>query len=212
MHINCSTLHRSVSMVILLPSLCAAASAPVAVRQMGALTVPQCSSISLHAAFLAEETPGQGTGFLLSLENRQQSPVEIPIPMPLSVDWYAKVGNQWSWRASSGAGGSLVNAFNGKGPLFAISGASYKAAWVLRRIAPHETYTWTVFAGSAPPLSYRPSCEHCNATTEAEYEAVLAYAFIAKAEDRSALSCGLRSNAIVMPPLAPEKRGPSRTR
>lgn len=214
MHIGRCFLSRLSGVFPLLLTLWPAAEMRPHVSGPPPVMVPQCPSVVLHAAFLAEENTGQGTGFLLILENRRAIPVQIPMPMPLSVDWYGKEGTRWSWRASSGTGGSLVDALNARGPVFAMQAESYNVPWELVQVAPHETYTWAVFSRSAPALNYRPGCEHCSSTTTTEFQAVLAYGFLAKAKAGAPapLSCGLRSNAIVMPPLARASLGSASTK
>ncbi len=171
--------------------------------------VPQCTAVSLRASFLAEETPGRGAGFLLELHNDTSSPVEILDPTPLSVHWYAKTAGRWLWRASSGSGGSLVNAFSPKGPVFATVQASANEPHPTRTIAAGGTYTWTAFSGGDPVLRYRPGCEHCKYPGEEQYQAVLAYAVLPSAPQSAGnfLKCGLRSEPVVMPPLPDPQMG-----
>ena len=171
--------------------------------------VPQCRDVTLSASFLAETTPGQGSGFYLTVQNRRAAPIAIPDPAPLSVHWYAQTGQRWLWRASSGSGGSLVNALREKGPLFADPGPPAAAPAAMRLIAGHSSYNWTVFAGANPVLRYRPGCQHCAYQGEEQFHAVVAYAYLpsekAAPEPNSTaarlLHCGLRSNPVVMPPL-----------
>jgi hypothetical protein len=173
------------------------------------ITMPQCSDVHLRASYLVEERPGGGPGFLLAIENDRTAGIAIPDPPPLSVHWYAQTGQRWLWRASSGAGGSLVNALREKGPLFADPGAPSAAPPVRREIAGHSSYTWTVFAGANPVLRYRPGCQHCTYQGEEQFHAVVAYAYqpsekaVAEPNSTAArlLDCGLRSNPVVMPPL-----------
>ncbi|RRA47738.1 hypothetical protein D1Y84_04935 [Acidipila sp. EB88] len=163
-------------------------------------TVAQCRDVSLHAAYLAEEKAGEGAGFLLSIRNDRASAIEVADPMPLGVDWYAGNGSSWQWRASSGYGGSLLNALDPKGRMFVYSsatGVSY------RTIAPHAEYSWPVFSKSSPNVLYRPGCQHCGYQGEEQFRAVLSYAFTvgAAAHPPDLLNCGLRSGPVVMPRL-----------
>ncbi len=178
----------------------AAAGLPAGGR---AQSVPQCSGVSLQASYLAEEKPGGGPGFLLEVRNRGNAPIAIVDPVPLSVHWYAASGGHWLWRASSGSGGSLVNALRESGPLFAEQQPANSPELATRTISPHGSYRWTVFSGDMAALRYRPGCEHCNYGGERQFRAVLAYAYLAASTDHTPglLRCGLRSAPVVMPPL-----------
>ena len=167
-------------------------------------TLPQCRDVELRAAYLAEEKPGQGPGFYLQIENRRAVQINIADPAPLSIHWYARSGGRWLWRASSGDGGSLVNAFRESGPVFAAKGSLRGLELQTRTIAAHATYSWSVFTAQMPALRYRPGCQHCTYQGEEQYQAVLAYAYLPSGSDASTpfLHCGLRSKPVVMPPLA----------
>jgi hypothetical protein len=173
------------------------------IAHQGYPVVPQCRDVVLTAAYLAEEKPGSGPGFYLQIENRRNEPISIAKPAPLSVHWYARSGGHWLWRASSGEGGSLVNALREKGQVFAEKASANNAGTDVRTIAPHSTYSWSVFTGQFPDLRYRPGCQHCAYVGEEHYQAVLAYAYLpaAGASARPLLRCGLRSQPVVMPPL-----------
>lgn len=175
------------------------ASSPVQSRLRSAAEVAQCKGVTLDGAYLAEENPGQGPGFLVTLRNLTDSPVTIVDPPPLSVHWYAEVKGRWLWRASSGSGGSFVNALHESGPLFAQQLPS--APVRTRSIPAAGVYSWAVFSGSNTDLAYDPGCERCSYSGEARYRAVLAYAVLSPANDQGKLllRCGLRSNPIVMP-------------
>ncbi len=189
------------------------ASAPVV--SPTAPTLPQCARVSLQAEYLAEEHPAQGTGFLLTVRNDSDEAIAIADPTPLSVDWYAEVHGRWLWRASSGSGGSLVNALRPLGPLFAYQAPAGVRPPAARLIQAHASYEWTAFARQAPTLRFRPGCEHCQNPGEDHFRAVLSYAYLPRADgaptgsvlglpafDSALLRCGLRSQPVVMPPLA----------
>lgn len=190
--------------LLLLPLFGVAMPCLAARFHSGVPTVPQCRDVTLRASYLAEEKPGAGAGFLLTLHNASSEPVSVPAPVPLSVHWYAFSAGHWLWRASSGSGGSLVNAFNERGPLFAVQLSVGSPHPLLHTIAPNGEYTWAVFSGGTPALRYRPGCEHCAYQGERQFRAVLAYAYLPVADDPRAglLRCGLRSTPVVMPPLA----------
>ena len=170
-------------------------------------SVPQCPHVTLTADYLAQEQAGQGSGFLLQINNNEAAAIAIPDPLPLSVHWYAEHAGHWLWRASGGSGGSLVNALHEHGPLFAAIQAPGTIPFATRVIQPHASYSWTVFTGQTPALQFRPGCEHCTYQGEDQFRAVLAYAFIPAARSASSgqiplLPCGLRSAPVVMPPLS----------
>jgi len=174
----------------------------------GVETVAQCKNVTLHAAYLAEEVAGQGPGFLVEIRNEGPAPIGVADPVPLSVDWYAATGTRWLWRASSGSGGSLVNASNARGPVFVSRGPIAYHAKEMRIVPAHAAHTWAVFSGTAPTLRYWPRCQHCNYQGEEKYRAVLAYAYHPDTKDPASplLQCGLRSNPVIMPPLAEQQR------
>ena len=166
-------------------------------------SLAQCKGVRFSAAYLVEERPGQGPGFLLTVTNERAVPIAIPDPAPLSVDWYVEQGRSWSWRSSSGSGGALVDASRPVGPLFParqrVDPVNFKF------ISAHGSYDWAVFSGEVPALQYRPGCEHCGYTGETRFRAVLAYAYVPSGPGvtpKELLHCGLRSNPVVMPPLS----------
>ncbi len=73
-------------------------------------------------------------------------------------------------------------------------------------IAPHQSYSWSVFSGDTPALRYRPGCQHCTYQGERQFRAVVAYAYLPTGTDADAnlLRCGLRSEPVVMPLLPQE--------
>lgn len=165
-------------------------------------TVPQCSDVTMQASFLVEEKPAQGSGFLVTIHNDRPQAIAIRQPTPLGIHWYAVSGSRLTWRASSGSGGSLVNALRPDGPLFATEQED-PAATQSVTIPAHATYSWSIFSAQAPALRFRPGCEHCNYQGEEQFRAVLAYAYLPGSQqgDSSLLRCGLRSKPVIMPPL-----------
>ena len=166
-------------------------------------SIPQCSAkIVFTASYLAETKPGEGIGFLFRIENNTAKPIKLAEPVPSSSHWYAHVGNRWLWRASSGAGGSLVDAINERGPVFA-----YQPKTVLQDpkylTVPAGGYIeWAQSERENPALSYKPSCALCNYPGEHEYKAIFAYAYLPPVEEHAddLLACGLRSNLVILPP------------
>jgi hypothetical protein len=171
-------------------------------------TMPLCPrQIAFTASYLVETMPGKGSSFLFRIENGTAEPIALAEPVPSSAHWYARVGNRWLWRASSGAGGSYVDAVNEKGPVFAYRPKNAPAQPKYITVPAHGNYEWTAGEHEIPALSYRPSCALCNYPGEHEYQAVFAYAYLAPAQERKdgLLACGLRSNLVPMPPKSVSK-------
>jgi hypothetical protein len=166
-------------------------------------TVPLCSrEIRFKASYLVETEKGAGPGFLFSIENGTAKPITLAEPVPSSAHWYARVGNRWLWRASSGAGGSYVDAINQKGPVFAYQPRQAPADPKYITVPAHGHYEWTAGERQIPALSYKPGCALCNYPGEHEYKAVFAYAYLPPAQEHKdgLLACGLRTNLVDMPP------------
>jgi hypothetical protein len=165
--------------------------------------VPQCGpQIRFTASYLAEAKPGQGAGFLFRIENNSSRPITLAEPVPSSAHWYAHVGNLWMWRASAGRGGSLVNAENPRGPMFAARLDPAATSPQMLEIPPHGSREWTEWVSEDPAIAYRPSCAQCNYPGEHEFQAVFAYAWLPLPHQviPHLLTCGLRSAPVVMPP------------
>ena len=179
-----------------IPGLTAAAHRP-------GPTVPLCPrQITLTASYLAETVPGKGPSYLFRIKNETARPITLAEPVPSSAHWYARVGNRWLWRASSGAGGSYVDAINEKGPVFAYQPKDVIAEPKYISVLAHSSYEWTAGEHEIPALSYKPSCARCNYPGEHVYKAVFAYAYLPPAQEHKEglLACGLRSNLVDMPP------------
>ena len=171
-------------------------------RQPGP-TLPLCSSqIQFTASYLVETEPGQGPGYLFRIDNRTAKAITLAEPVPSSAHWYAKVGNRWLWRASSGAGGSYVDAVNEKGPVFAYQPKESIADPKYVTVPAHGHYEWTGSEREIPALAYKPGCARCNYPGEHDYKAVFAYAYLPPPElhKDGLLACGLRTNLVPMPP------------
>jgi len=167
--------------------------------------VPLCSrQIVFRASYLADLQNGNGQGFLFRIENRTARPIKLAEPIPSSSHWYARVGNKWLWRASSGAGGSYANAINERGPVFAYQPRSASADPEYITVPAHGKYEWTSGERDNPALAYRPGCDRCNYLGEHDYKAVFAYAYLPAAGDHvpGLLPCGLRTPLVDMPPKA----------
>lgn len=165
--------------------------------------VPLCSrSVVFTASYLADLGHSSGPGYLFRIENRTARPIRLAEPVPSSAHWYARVGNKWLWRASSGSGGSYVNAINERGPVFAYHPASASADPHYVTIPSHGKYEWTSGERDNPALAYQPRCAHCNYPGERDYKAVFAYAYLPPAGQHvdNLLPCGLRTNLVDMPP------------
>jgi len=191
-----------VAIFILLPFSFTAQSSTAAAHRPGP-TMPLCPrQITIKASYLAETVPGEGPSYLFRIENGTANPITLAEPVPSSAHWYARVGNRWLWRASSGAGGSFVDAINEKGPVFAYQPKSVATDPKYITVPAHGSYEWTAGQKEIPALSYKPSCALCNYPGEHVYKAVFAYAYLppAQAHKDGLLACGLRSNLVDMPP------------
>jgi hypothetical protein len=165
--------------------------------------VPLCShQIVFSASYLADLQTENGPGYLFTIENHTARPIRLAKPVPSSAHWYARVGNKWLWRASSGSGGSFVDAVNERGPLFAYQPRSASADPHYITVPEHGKVEWTSGEHDNPALAYRPSCHHCNYPGEREYKAVFAYAYVPPPGQhvKDLLPCGLRTNLVDMPP------------
>ena len=165
--------------------------------------MPLCSrEIVFTASYLAETEHGKGPGFLFRIDNGTAKAITLIEPIPSSAHWYARVGARWLWRASSGAGGSYVDAINEKGPVFAYQPKEPPADPKYVTIAAHGHFEWTASEREIPALAYRPGCARCNYPGEYDYKAVFAYAYLPPPQlhNDGLLLCGLRSNLVPMPP------------
>ena len=103
-----------------------------AVAGKPAASVPLCRGVTLSASYLSALGPGKGPGFQFSLVNNTEHEIRMMEPVPSSAHWYAlsKVHDQdrWLWRASNGAGGSLMDATNEHGPLAAYQSSHRREA------------------------------------------------------------------------------------
>jgi hypothetical protein len=170
--------------------------------------MPLCSKqIVFTASYLAETKPGEGIGFLFRIENDTAKPIRLAEPVPSSAHWYARVGSRWLWRASSGSGGSYVDAVNERGPVFAYQPKAAAADPKYITVPARGNYEWVEREHDNPALSYRPSCALCNYPGENEYKAVFAYAYLPPGQEHTTdlLACGLRSNLVIMPPKPESK-------
>ncbi len=195
---------KQVFVALLLLHCCAAlgsqkSALPSHAQASRASATTQCADVSLRGAYLVEEKRGMGPAFLVELRNNRSTAIHVAEPAPLSVHWYARDGDAWLWRASSGAGGALVNALQTHGLVFTAVAPTLQE----REVAPHQAWTWTVPLGTTSALAYHPGCQHCVFGQRTEYRAVLAYAVRPASGQVSPdwLQCGLRSNPVSMPPL-----------
>jgi hypothetical protein len=188
--------------IFLLLVLSSTLSSMIAETHRPASQVPLCSKqITFKASYLVETVPGAGPSYLFHIENGTGKPIRLAEPVPSSAHWYARVGNRWLWRASSGAGGSFVDAINEKGAVFAYQ-AKTAAPPKYITVPAHGNLEWTAGEHEIPALSYKPSCALCNYPGEHEYKAVFAYAYLPPPQEHveDLLACGLRSGLVEMPP------------
>ena len=173
--------------------------APLVGSSQASRSVPVCSGVSLSANYLTAVTAGQTPGFRFTLVNNTADDIRLAEPIPSSSHWYARVGDRWLWRASSGAGGSFLDAGNERGQLIAFAPQREKAGFLV--LPAHQSKQWVESQVENPVLEYKPSCKLCSHPGEHEYEVVFAYAYRAsEGQPADLLSCGLRSNPVPMPP------------
>ncbi len=100
-------------------------------------SVPLCSGVTLSANYLAM-VGDQGSGFRFTLVNRTGRAIKLAEPIPSSSHWYARSHGRWLWRASNGAGGSLVDAGNVYGRVAVYpTQAKGETTWVI--LPPHQS-------------------------------------------------------------------------
>jgi hypothetical protein len=190
-----------VKSVLLLACLCAG-SGPAGRSLPGKAvrSVPLCSGVTLSASYLAMAGPEQGPGFRFVLVNRTGREIRLVEPVPSSSHWYARSHDRWMWRASNGAGGSLLDAGNehGRVVVYAPPAGAETKPLVL---PPHQSKEWIASPQENPVLEYKPGCPLCSYPGEREYQVVFAYAYLADANQPAGfLSCGLRTAPVPMPP------------
>lgn len=171
------------------------------VPQRGA-PVPLCRDVTLAASYLAQAGPEGLPGFQFVLANNTAAPIRLAKPVPSSSHWYALSDGRWLWRASNGTGGSLLNALNEHGRVFAYSGDPGKGVGKSILVEPHRTRTWIEDEQQNPVLAYNPGCPHCSYPGERDYRVVFGYAYLPETGDsgKAWLRCGLRSKPVPMPP------------
>ena len=161
-------------------------------------SVPLCAGVVLSASYLA--VVGDGSeGFHFKLSNRTNREVRLVKPVPSSAHWYARSHGRWLWRASNGAGGSLLHAGDEHGRVVvypAVPGPDVKYLTV----RPHRSFEWNETQRENPVLAYQPGCAQCSYPGEREYRVVFAYAYSGGQRNAGLLSCGLRSAPVPMPP------------
>lgn len=76
----------------------------------------------------------------------------------------------------------------------------------------HGAHEWAEWTSEDPAIAYDPSCAHCNYPGEHEFRAVFAYAWLPAPGEQipHLLTCGLRSNQVIMPPFDSPRAAPHR--
>lgn len=163
-------------------------------------SIPICAGVSLSANYLALAGPDQGPGFRFVLVNRTGRVIRLVEPVPSSSHWYARTHGRWLWRASNGAGGSLLDAGNEHGRVVVYAPPAGAETTVLT-LPPHQSKEWIESQQENPVLEYKPGCPICSYPGEREYQVVFAYAYLAGVSQPAGfLSCGLRTTPVPMPP------------
>jgi hypothetical protein len=186
---------------LLLASVCLHAGlAGSSVSSKPVRSVPLCVGVSLSASYLAAVAPDQNPGFRFVLVNRTSREIRLAQPVPSSSHWYARSHGRWMWRASSGAGGSLLDAGNEHGRVV-VYAPSPGTETKLLTLPAHRTLEWTATQRENPVLEYKPGCTMCSYQGEHEYQVVFAYSYLGSADQPAGLlPCGLRSAPVPMPP------------
>jgi hypothetical protein len=105
-------------------------------------SVPICPGVTLSANYLALAGPDQGPGFRFVLVNRTGREIRLAQPVPSSSHWYARSHGRWLWRASNGAGGSLLDAGNEHGRVV-VYAPPVGTETELLTLPPHQSREWT---------------------------------------------------------------------
>jgi hypothetical protein len=164
-------------------------------------SVPICPGVTLSANYLSAVEHDQGPGFRFVLVNRTGRVIRLAQPVPSSAHWYARSHGRWLWRASNGAGGSLLDAGNEHGRLVVYQPALDNGERAFLTLSPHQTVEWIESQQGNPVLEYKPGCKICSYPGERDYQVIFAYAYLAGAgQPAGVLSCGLRSAPVPMPP------------
>jgi hypothetical protein len=199
-----STSHEAPSRMIrffvfaCLASIACQAGNGASTRPVG--SVPICSGVSLSANYLALAGPDQGPGFRFVLVNKTGREIRLAEPVPSSSHWYARSHGRWLWRASNGAGGSLLDAGNERGRVVVFAPPAGAETKVFTLPA-HQSKEWIESQQENPVLEYKPGCPLCSYPGEREYQVVFAYAYQAGGgQPAGLLPCGLRSAPVPMPP------------
>jgi hypothetical protein len=190
-----------VTRVLVLVSLCLSAalagkSAPTRLVR----SVPLCAGVTLSASYLALVNNDQGPGFRFKLVNNTSRTIRLVEPVPSSSHWYARANGRWLWRASNGAGGSLLDAGNERGRVVVYPPPADEGETRFLTLAPHASQEWVASQRENAILAYQPGCKMCSYPGEREYQAVFAYAYLAAGAQPGLLACGLRTAPVPMPP------------
>ena len=185
----------------LLVCLCLSASlAGSSMAAKPARSVPLCTGVTLSASYLAVVSNDQGPGFRFKLMNNTSRTIRLVEPIPSSSHWYARANGRWLWRASNGAGGSLLDAGNERGRVMVYSPLANEGEQKFLTLAPHASKDWIASRLQNPVLAYQPGCKLCSYPGEREYQVVFAYAYLAAGAQPGLLACGLRTTPVPMPP------------
>ena len=163
-------------------------------------SVPLCGGVTLSASYLALVNNDQGPGFRFKLVNNTNRTIRLVEPVPSSSHWYARANGRWLWRASNGAGGSLLDAGNERGRVVVYSPPTDESEKKFLTLAPHASQEWVASQQENEILAYQPGCKMCSYPGEREYQVVFAYAYLAAGAQPGLLACGLRTAPVPMPP------------
>jgi hypothetical protein len=166
------------------------------------LSVPVCQGVTLSASYLSATGPEKVPGFQFLLKNDTSREIRLEEPVPSSSHWYALAQGKWLWRASNGAGGSLLDATNERSRLVVYKPAATSVLDRSFSVKPHQARQWVESELENPVLAYNPGCPICSYPGEREYRVVFAYAYLPGEQQggEGLLACGVRSKPVPMPP------------
>lgn len=191
------TLIRALGALLLLVEPGGAASA-----RRPLVSVPVCQGVTLSASYLTAVGPQNVPGFQFFLKNNTGREIRLAEPVPSSSHWYALAHGKWLWRASNGAGGSLLDASNERGRLVVYKAAGTDVPDRSFSVQAHQARQWVESELENPVLAYNPGCPICSYPGEREYRVVFAYAYLPgdRQQGEGFLACGIRSKPVPMPP------------
>ena len=175
---------------------------PVAGGSAQKLSVPACKGVQFSASYLSTTYPYKAPAFQFTVKNDTNQEIRFEEPMPSSSHWYALEQGRWLWRASNGAGGSLVDATDERKGLIVYQPSYPRIPGKFFSVKPHQVSQWIESEVENPVLAYNPRCPICSYPGERVYQVVFAYAYLPDEQQKAAgfVTCGVRTKPVPMPP------------